>query len=107
MITLLKENTDKTDIVQELPVFESHLLKETDTSITTSQNMFKIHKNREEYKCNQEGGNEMLYQSFTDNPIGKGIISIPTSNTFGSLFIGLPEKDSDNQNKNYKSKIKI
>lgn len=48
----------------------------------------------------------MLYQSFTDNPIGTGIISIPTSNTFGSLFIGLPEKDSDNHNKNYKSKIK-
>lgn len=54
MIILLKENTDKTDIVQELPLFESHLLKETDTSITTSQNMFKIHKNMEEYKCNQE-----------------------------------------------------
>lgn len=105
MITLLKENTDKTDIVQELSVFESHLLKEADTyKMTTSQNMFQIHKNMEEYKCNQEEGNGMLYQSFTDNPIGKVIISIPTSTTFESLFI--PEKDLDNRNENYKSKIK-
>lgn len=100
MITLLKEYTD---IVQELPVFESNLLKETDTSMTTSQNMYQIHKNMEEYKCNQEEGNGMLYQSFTDNPIGKVIISIPTSTTFESLFI--PEKDLDNRNENYKSKI--
>lgn len=34
---LLKENTYKTDVVQELSVFISHLLKETDSSLTTSQ----------------------------------------------------------------------
>lgn len=46
----------------------------------------------------------MLYQSFTDNPIWKGIISTPTSNTFESLFIH--ENDLDNRSENYKSEIK-